>query len=103
VWGGLLLGLWVAVLVTVIVLVNALRGGAPLLLRWFEAFYRIGSIIYGGGQVGPAAAARLGLGGAGGGDRIGSTTLHRPNPASRPNPPACHQSRSKSSVGQSCQ
>lgn len=50
VWGAILLAVWVAVLVVCIVLVSALKP-APLLLRWWEAFYRIGSIIYGGGQV----------------------------------------------------
>lgn len=48
--GGILLGIWVAVLVVSIVLVNAIPN-PPDLLRLWEAFYRTGSIIYGGGQV----------------------------------------------------
>lgn len=49
-WGGLLLGLWVAVLGVTIGVVRGLAS-PPVLLKWWEAFYRIGSIIYGGGQV----------------------------------------------------
>jgi chromate transporter len=58
VWGAILLAVWVAVLVVCIVLVSALKP-APLLLRWWEAFYRIGSIIYGGGQVGKECCSRV--------------------------------------------
>jgi len=49
--GGLLLGLWAAILVVTIVVVRTIPN-PPVLFRWWEAFYRIGSIIYGGGQVG---------------------------------------------------
>ncbi|KAG6546492.1 hypothetical protein Mapa_012041 [Marchantia paleacea] len=49
-FGGLLLIMWITVLVVSIVLVNVLHD-APRLLRLWEVFYRIGSIIFGGGQV----------------------------------------------------
>lgn len=49
-WGAVLLAVWIVVLIVTIVLRNALPS-PPLLLKWWEAFYRIGSIIYGGGQV----------------------------------------------------
>lgn len=48
--GAAVLALWVAVLAATIALARALPS-PPLPLKWFEAFYRIGSIIYGGGQV----------------------------------------------------
>ncbi|KAL3680672.1 hypothetical protein R1sor_023628 [Riccia sorocarpa] len=48
--GGVLLLSWIIVLVVSIVLVNVLSH-APDPLRWWEVFYRIGSIIFGGGQV----------------------------------------------------
>ncbi|GLC61310.1 hypothetical protein PLESTB_001742100 [Pleodorina starrii] len=49
--GGLLIGLWLVVLAVVLVLARTKyeHGDGPL--NWFEVFYRIGSIIYGGGQV----------------------------------------------------
>lgn len=49
-FGGLLLIIWITVLVVSIVLVSVLNN-APELLRLWEVFYRIGSIIFGGGQV----------------------------------------------------
>lgn len=49
-FGGILLALWLAVLIVSVVLVNVLDD-PPRPLRWWEAFYRIGSIIFGGGQV----------------------------------------------------
>ena len=49
-WGGALLALWAATLIASVVLVGAL-GAPPFLLQLWEAFYRTGSIIYGGGQV----------------------------------------------------
>eukprot|EP00246_Nothoceros_aenigmaticus_P004312 TRINITY_DN15817_c0_g1_i1.p1 TRINITY_DN15817_c0_g1~~TRINITY_DN15817_c0_g1_i1.p1 ORF type:complete len:305 (+),score=24.01 TRINITY_DN15817_c0_g1_i1:28-915(+) len=48
--GGGLLVLWVSTLLISIVLVNVLND-PPRPLRWWETFYRIGSIIFGGGQV----------------------------------------------------
>lgn len=47
---ALILG-WLAILLTVILVVNIHRDSVPLPLEWFEVFYRTGSIIYGGGQV----------------------------------------------------
>ena len=51
-WGAILILLWAGTLATVI----TLRRQKPYegdwrQLYWFEAFYRIGSIIFGGGQV----------------------------------------------------
>ncbi|KAG2492746.1 hypothetical protein HYH03_008912 [Edaphochlamys debaryana] len=49
--GGILVIVWLAVLAAVLVLARTVYedGNGPL--NWFEAFYRTGSIIYGGGQV----------------------------------------------------
>eukprot|EP00775_Hariotina_reticulata_P008009 gene8009-8207_t len=49
-WGAMLLFLWVAVLIVTVVLGSTLNN-VPLPLKWWEVFYRTGSIIYGGGQV----------------------------------------------------
>jgi len=49
-WGALLLFLWLAVLIVTVVLGSTLPN-PPLPLKWWEVFYRTGSIIYGGGQV----------------------------------------------------
>lgn len=49
--GGVLVGLWMAVLIAVLVLARTLYKDGDGPLNWFEVFYRIGSIIYGGGQV----------------------------------------------------
>mmetsp|Transcript_30756 Transcript_30756/g.73889 ORF Transcript_30756/g.73889 Transcript_30756/m.73889 type:complete len:571 (+) Transcript_30756:69-1781(+) len=50
--GGFLLFVWLAVLVVVIVLRQETDyHGSNKALHWFEAFYRTGSIIFGGGQV----------------------------------------------------
>jgi chromate transporter len=49
-WGGLTIAVWLVVLIVTIVLASTLPG-APLPLKWWEVFYRTGSIIYGGGQV----------------------------------------------------
>ena len=55
--GAATIAAWLVILITVIVLVNTLfKGYPPGPLQWFEVFYRIGSIIYGGGQVRAAAA-----------------------------------------------
>lgn len=48
--GGALLILWAAVLITVVTLAARLEN-PPLPLQWFAAFFRTGSVIYGGGQV----------------------------------------------------
>jgi chromate transporter len=50
-WGAALLALWVAVLIVSVVLANALKPNAPVLFKWWESFFRVGSVIYGGGQV----------------------------------------------------
>ncbi|GIL78703.1 hypothetical protein Vretifemale_8108 [Volvox reticuliferus] len=49
--GGVLIGAWLVVLAVVLALARTVykHGDGPL--NWFEVFYRIGSIIYGGGQV----------------------------------------------------
>jgi chromate transporter len=49
-WGGLTIAVWLVVLIVTVVLASTLPG-APLPLKWWEVFYRTGSIIYGGGQV----------------------------------------------------
>ncbi|KAG2453749.1 hypothetical protein HYH02_001960 [Chlamydomonas schloesseri] len=49
--GGILIGLWMAVLIAVLVLARTKYKDGDGPLNWFEVFYRIGSIIYGGGQV----------------------------------------------------
>ncbi|KXZ42994.1 hypothetical protein GPECTOR_108g189 [Gonium pectorale] len=49
--GGVLISVWMAVLVAVLVLARTKYENGDGPLSWFEVFYRIGSIIYGGGQV----------------------------------------------------
>lgn len=49
-WGALLIATWLIVLVVTVVLGSTLPG-APQPLKWWEVFFRTGSIIYGGGQV----------------------------------------------------
>ncbi|MEW5300819.1 MAG: hypothetical protein WDW36_003723 [Sanguina aurantia] len=49
--GGCLIALWLAVLIPVLILARTVYTDQANPLNWFEAFYRIGSIIYGGGQV----------------------------------------------------
>ncbi|GLI64225.1 hypothetical protein VaNZ11_007423 [Volvox africanus] len=49
--GGVLIGLWLAVLAVVLALARTTFKHENGPLNWFEVFYRIGSIIYGGGQV----------------------------------------------------
>lgn len=51
-WGAVLIAVWVAVLVVTIVLSGGTEYESNKELHWFAAFYRIGSIIFGGGQVG---------------------------------------------------
>ncbi len=50
--GGVLVAVWLAVLGVVLALARTVyeHGDGPL--NWFEVFFRTGSIIYGGGQVG---------------------------------------------------
>jgi chromate transporter len=49
--GGLLIATWAAVLVAVLVLAGGREYASSRELHWFAAFYRTGSIIFGGGQV----------------------------------------------------
>ena len=49
--GALLIALWLAVLITVVVLAGQTEYDSHKGLHWFAAFYRTGSIIFGGGQV----------------------------------------------------
>lgn len=49
--GGLLILLWVTVLVTTVVIAGRTDYYSNEELHWFAAFYRTGSIIFGGGQV----------------------------------------------------
>jgi hypothetical protein len=80
-WGGAaLIAIWLGVLVLVITLANTLyKDGPPGPLRWFEVFYRIGSIIYGGGQVGvhPALVGWARCGRVGAGIRVGGVQVGR--------------------------
>eukprot|EP00878_Enallax_costatus_P032069 GHUV01035167.1.p1 GENE.GHUV01035167.1~~GHUV01035167.1.p1 ORF type:complete len:335 (+),score=47.08 GHUV01035167.1:103-1107(+) len=48
--GGLLMAIWLAVLLVTVILGSTLAN-PPITLKWWEVFYRTGSIIYGGGQV----------------------------------------------------
>lgn len=52
-WGGaVLVGVWLAILITVLVVVEVVpRDNLWEPIRWFEIFYRAGSLIFGGGQV----------------------------------------------------
>lgn len=50
-WGAVLIAVWIAVLVVTIVLSGDTAYESHKELHWFAAFYRIGSIIFGGGQV----------------------------------------------------
>ncbi|MEW5313717.1 MAG: hypothetical protein WDW38_005258 [Sanguina aurantia] len=45
--GGCLIALWLAVLIPVLILARTVYKDQANPLNWFEAFYRIGSIIYG--------------------------------------------------------
>ena len=65
--GGVLILLWLITLITVIVLRSQLAYDSHKELHWFETFYRTGSLIFGGGQVGREG---MGLGGVGQG-RVG--------------------------------
>ncbi|KAK3257582.1 hypothetical protein CYMTET_33339, partial [Cymbomonas tetramitiformis] len=49
--GLILIGIWLAVLIVVIVLRNTVEYSSAPAIHWFEAFYRTGSLIFGGGQV----------------------------------------------------
>ena len=49
--GAILILFWAVVLTVVIVLRRRLDYESHKELYWFEAFYRTGSIIFGGGQV----------------------------------------------------
>ena len=49
--GGILLALWIAVLIAVLVAAGQTAYVDQKELHWFAAFYRTGSIIFGGGQV----------------------------------------------------
>ncbi|KAK9816680.1 hypothetical protein WJX72_003596 [[Myrmecia] bisecta] len=50
-WGALVVALWLVVLVVTIVVRGKVAYDNARELYWFEAFYRTGSIIFGGGQV----------------------------------------------------
>ena len=54
--GAILVLAWAAVLVFVIVYRRHVDYGSHKELFWWEAFYRTGSIIFGGGQVAPSSA-----------------------------------------------
>lgn len=47
--GGILIAMWLAILVATIVLTNVKPYAGYEPLFWFEAFYRTGSLIFGGG------------------------------------------------------
>lgn len=49
--GALLILIWVAVLVTTVVIAGKQDYNSSRELHWFAAFYRTGSVIFGGGQV----------------------------------------------------
>jgi chromate transporter len=49
--GGILLAVWIAVLIAVLVAAGQTSYVDQKELHWFAAFYRTGSIIFGGGQV----------------------------------------------------
>ena len=49
--GGILLAVWIAVLIAVLVAAGQTTYVDQKELHWFAAFYRTGSIIFGGGQV----------------------------------------------------
>ena len=53
--GAILVLAWAAVLVFVIVLRRHTDYASHKELFWWEAFYRTGSIIFGGGQVAPSS------------------------------------------------
>ncbi len=50
--GGLLIAGWLIVLIVVVVLAGRVSYSDSKELHWFAAFYRTGSVIFGGGQVG---------------------------------------------------
>jgi chromate transporter len=49
--GGILIATWLAIWIAVASVVNTTDYAGNEELHWFEAFYRTGSIIFGGGQV----------------------------------------------------
>eukprot|EP00240_Pyramimonas_obovata_P001353 CAMPEP_0118932580 /NCGR_PEP_ID=MMETSP1169-20130426/10506_1 /TAXON_ID=36882 /ORGANISM="Pyramimonas obovata, Strain CCMP722" /LENGTH=429 /DNA_ID=CAMNT_0006875259 /DNA_START=139 /DNA_END=1428 /DNA_ORIENTATION=- len=49
--GGILLGIWFAILIAVVVARRVVPYEDLPQLHWFEAFYTTGSLIFGGGQV----------------------------------------------------
>ena len=49
--GGALIGVWITVLVTTVVIASQRAYSDSKELHWFAAFYRTGSVIFGGGQV----------------------------------------------------
>lgn len=49
--GAILLLIWIAVLVTTVVIAGKQNYNTSKELHWFAAFYRTGSVIFGGGQV----------------------------------------------------
>ena len=49
--GALLIAVWIGVLITTIILTANTEYVSHKELHWFSAFYRIGSVIFGGGQV----------------------------------------------------
>jgi chromate transporter len=49
--GGILIATWLAIWIAVASVVNTTDYAGNQELHWFEAFYRTGSIIFGGGQV----------------------------------------------------
>lgn len=50
-WGSVLLASWIVVLVVVLILSGGSEYASHKELHWFAAFYRTGSVIFGGGQV----------------------------------------------------
>jgi chromate transporter len=50
-WGGVVIVSWLAILALFIVLVNVVDTKHPTPVDFFETFLRVGSMIYGGGQV----------------------------------------------------
>ena len=51
-WGTVLLAAWLVVLIVTVVLAGGSEYASHKELHWFAAFYRTGSDIFGGGQVG---------------------------------------------------
>ncbi|GAB4823068.1 hypothetical protein N2152v2_010114 [Parachlorella kessleri] len=50
-WGSVLLASWIVVLVLVVVFAGRTDYNSHKELHWFTVFYRVGSVIFGGGQV----------------------------------------------------